>query len=221
MRPFTALRSDTHRLAGRFGWGLLLRHALTNRTFRVIVTLRLCQGMAAAGPPGRPLLPLCQALHRFATHSAAMDLSWRTRIGPGLALTHGWGLVVSPGAVIGANVTLFHGVTIGQRDGISASGERRTTYPVIEDEVWVGPNAIIVGGITIGRGSRIIGGTFVAEDVPPYSVVSSQARPSIRDGCVPDVPNAAPLGSEWVGSGPRDGRAPDAAVPDRHPDRIG
>ncbi|MDO8412873.1 MAG: hypothetical protein Q7S51_03665 [Gallionellaceae bacterium] len=44
-----------------------------------------------------------------------MDFPWQTKSGGGLALTHGWGLVISPGAKIGKNVTLFHGVTLGSR----------------------------------------------------------------------------------------------------------
>jgi serine O-acetyltransferase len=100
------------------------------------------------------MLPIFQVLHRIATHSAAIDLSWRTEIGAGFSLIHGWGLVINDRVKIGKNVTLLHGVTVGQRDRISSEGERLTEYPVIEDEVWIGPHAIIVGGITIGKGSR-------------------------------------------------------------------
>jgi len=122
-----------------------------------------------------------------------MDLSWRTEIGGGLALPHGWGLVVNAGAKIGNNVSLFHGVTLGRRDKISRDGERLTEYPVLEDEVWVGPHAIIVGGVTIGRGSRIAGGAFVTESIPPYSVVSGNPSVIVKSNCTPDVMNPAPL----------------------------
>jgi serine O-acetyltransferase len=122
-----------------------------------------------------------------------MDLPWQTDIGGGLTIAHGWGLVINPQVRIGANVTLFHGVTLGQRDRISRDGTRTTGYPILEDEVWVGPNAIIVGSITIGRGSRIAGGAFVTEDVPPYSVVSGNPGQIIKTNCSPDVPNQAPL----------------------------
>jgi Serine acetyltransferase len=111
----------------------------------------------------------------------------------GLALTHAWGLVVSPGTRIGNNVTLFHGVTLGRRDRISREGDRSTEYPVLEDEVWVGPHAIIVGGVTIGRGSRIAGGAFVTESVPPYSVVSGNPASIVRSNCMPDVMHPAPV----------------------------
>lgn len=190
MAALQALRADTHRQFGRYSAALLCKGFLTRRNFRPIVTLRLCQ--ATQGGALRPLLPLLKLAHRLCTHWAGIDFSWQTRIGGGLAITHGWSLVVSPGAVIGANVTLFHGVTLGRRDRIAADGARQTGYPVIEDEVWIGPHAIIVGGVTIGRGSRIGGGAFVSADVPPYSVVSGNPGVVVRSDCTPDVMNPAP-----------------------------
>lgn len=121
-----------------------------------------------------------------------MDLPWRTEIGNGIALTHGWGLVVSSDAKIGKNVTLFHGVTLGRQEKILPGNERVIEFPVIEDEVWIGPNAIIVGGIRIGRGSRIAGGAFVTSDIPPYSVVCGNPSVITRSNCAPDVANPAP-----------------------------
>lgn len=187
------LKSDTHRQYGQFSWGHLVKGAITNRTFRVVVTMRLCQ--TAAAEPGLlrlALIPL-KIMHRLSTHLAAVDFSWRTKVGAGIAITHGWGLVVNPGAKIGNNVTLFHGVTLGRRDRISPDGNRQTEHPVIEDEVWIGPHAIIVGGVTIGRGSRIAGGAFVTESVPPYSIVSGNPSTIVKANCTPDVMNPAPL----------------------------
>lgn len=193
MDPWHALKGDTHRQYGRFSWGCLLKGTLGRRTFRPIVTMRLCQTVAVAGPLMRLTLPLFKILHRVACQIAAVDLPWGMQVGTGFALTHGWGLVVTPGARLGNNVTLFHGVTLGRRDRIARDGTRSTDYPVLEDEVWVGPHAIIVGGITIGRGSRIAGGAFVVNDVPPYSVVSGNPAAIIKSNCVPDVNNPAPL----------------------------
>lgn len=193
MSCWKALKADTYRQYGNATWALTLKGALTRRTFRVVVTMRLCQAVARSRGPIRWLLPLCKMLHRLATQLAAVDFSWRTEIGAGVALTHGWGLVVSQGAKIGRNVTLFHGVTLGRRDRVAADGARLTEYPVIEDEVWIGPHAILVGGITIGRGSRIAGGAFVTESVPAYSVVSGNPAKIVKSDCVPDVMNPAPF----------------------------
>jgi len=191
----TPLQADTHRFYGRSSTALVVRGFLTNRTFRPLITLRWCQNLRRSGV-GRLLLPFCKVLHRFATHNACMDLSWATVMGPGVVFTHGWGLVVNPGARIGANVTLFHGVTLGRRDRIAADGTRQIGYPTLEDEVWVGPHAVIVGGVTIGRGSRIGAGAFVTQDIPPYSVVTGNPATIVKSQCTPDVWNPAPVGTD-------------------------
>ena len=193
MNAWGALKADTYRLYGRNGRGLTLRGALLNRTFRVVVTMRLCQAARNGGALLRLSLPLMKLLHRVATQRAAVDFAWNTDVGAGLALTHGWGMVVTPGARIGRNVTLFHGATLGRRDRIGADGVRLVGYPILEDEVWVGPHAIIVGGITIGRGSRIAGGAFITTDIPPYSVVSGNPATIVKSGCTPDVMNMVQL----------------------------
>jgi serine O-acetyltransferase len=92
--------------------------------------------------------------------------------------------------MIGKNVTVFHGVTIGQKDNISFEG-RETTYPTIEDEVWIGPHAVIAGGITIGCGSRIAPGTIVTGNVEPYSIVGGNPMRVIKTDAPPDVVNPA------------------------------
>jgi serine O-acetyltransferase len=99
--------------------------------------------------------------------------------------------VVSPGTRIGKNVTLFHGVTIGQRDHIGRDGSRETSYPVLEDQVWVGPHAIIVGGVTIGHGSRVAGGAFVTESVAPRTIVGGNPAMVLKTDAVPDIINPA------------------------------
>ncbi len=193
MSPWTALKADTYRQYGFFTFGYLLKGAIKSRTFRVVVTMRLCQGVAASHGLLRIALPIFHFLHRISTHRAAMDLPWRMEIGGGLSLAHGWGLVVNSGVKIGNNVTLFHGVTLGRSDKISREGARLSGYPVLEDEVFVGPHAIIVGGVTVGRGSRIAGGAFVTESIPPYSVVSGNPSAIVKSNCTPDVMNPAPL----------------------------
>ena len=94
------------------------------------------------------------------------DISPTTRIGPGLYIGHFGGIVISPHAVLGANVNLAQGVTIGAE----SRGERMGA-PTLEDRVWVGAHAIIVGKITIGREALIAPGAYVNFDVPSKAVV--------------------------------------------------
>ncbi len=162
--------------------------ALTRRCYRPLFTLRACQALARR-PGWRRLLPLAVVVHRAARHFAGLDLPWATRMAPGVRIDHGWGLVINVAAVIGSNVTLFHGVTLGQRDRVGRDGSRITGTPVIEDEVWIGPHAVIVGGITVGRGSRIAAGAFVTADVPPHSLVIGNPAQVVQQGVAPDVAN--------------------------------
>ena len=187
-----ALKADTYRAFGRFSWGLALKGFLFHRAYRVAATLRLCQAANDMGPVLRPvLLPVAKVMHGISGQLASIELPWRTQVAPGLALTHGRGIVVNVHSRIGSNVTLFHGVTLGQRDHIDEYGKRTTGYPVIEDDVWIGPYAIIVGGVTVGKGSRIAGGACVFEDVPPRCIVLGNPGKIVKRDCAPDVSNPA------------------------------
>ena len=167
----TALKADTWRQYGRFSWPLALRGLALRRPYRAVAAVRLCQAAARRRVARLPLLLAARLLHRWACQRAGIELPWRTAIGPGLALTHGWGTVINEGAVIGRNVTIFHGVTLGYGERLHSDGSRSDGgNPVIEDEVWIGPHAAIVG-VTVGRGSRIAAGACVFEDVPPHSIV--------------------------------------------------
>lgn len=87
-------------------------------------------------------------------------------IGQGFFIDHGMGVVIGETAVIGNNVTMYHGVTLG---GVSLEKGKR--HPTIEDEVVIGAGAKILGNITIGSQSRIGANAVVVKDVPPDSVV--------------------------------------------------
>lgn len=93
------------------------------------------------------------------------DLPAQVRIGKNCRFAHNaLGVVIHPEAVIGDNCKIGQNVTIGGRSGL-------TVLPVIEDDVEIGANALILGPVTIGKGSIIGAGTIVLKNVPPYSVV--------------------------------------------------
>jgi serine O-acetyltransferase len=94
------------------------------------------------------------------------EISPMTTIGPGLYLGHFGGVVISPYAVLGSNVNIAQGVTIG-----AASRGARRGAPTLGNRVWVGANAIIVGKVTIGDEALIGPGAYVNFDVPEKSIV--------------------------------------------------
>ncbi len=187
-RLWRELQSDITRVAGRTSLPHILLSALLRRCHRPLFTLRMAQAVAR-NPAWRWSLPLWVVLHRAARHWAGMDLPWSVQFGPGARIDHGWGLVVNAGAVIGSNVTLFHGVTLGRADHIAADGSRSTGYPVIEDEVWIGPHVVIVGGVRVGRGSRIAAGALITRDVPAHSLVMGNPARIVHSDIAPDVAN--------------------------------
>lgn len=89
-----------------------------------------------------------------------------TQIGEGLYLGHWGALVINPKAKIGKNCNIAQGVTIGQQNRGKNEG-----FPEIGDEVWIGPNAVIVGGIKIGNNVLVAPNSFVNFDVPDNCVV--------------------------------------------------
>jgi serine O-acetyltransferase len=89
-----------------------------------------------------------------------------TKIGEGFYLGHWGSLVINPNAVIGKNCNIAQGVTIGQQNR-----GKNTGFPTIGDEVWIGTNAVIVGGITIGNNVLIAPNSYVNFDVPENSIV--------------------------------------------------
>lgn len=132
----------------------------------VLIGFRVAQAARARGGlAGRiAYLVTGTAYKLLAEWLLGVELPPSTPVGPGLRLRHGVGLVVNPHARIGANVMLRHGVTIGNR-------LTETDCPVIEDDVEVGAGAILIGGITIGRGAVVGAGAVVTQDVPPRAVV--------------------------------------------------
>jgi serine O-acetyltransferase len=108
---------------------------------------------------GRWVSHLFRALTGIEIHPGAT-------IGPRFFIDHGMGVVIGETAEIGADVTLYHGVTLG---GTSLAKGKR--HPTLEDRVVVGAGAKILGAITIGADSRIGANAVVVKSVPPNSVV--------------------------------------------------
>ena len=106
-----------------------------------------------------------------------VELPWDTKVGPNLKLLHGQALVVNHETVIGANCTLRHATTIGNKnlpDGSSSSS------PKIGNNVEIGSNAVILGPITVGDNAVIGAGSVVVKDVPEGAVVVGNPARVIR-----------------------------------------
>lgn len=99
-------------------------------------------------------------------------------IGRRFFIDHGMGVVIGETTVIGDDVTLYQGVTLG-----GTGKERGKRHPTLEDCVVVGVGSAILGDITIGAGSRVGGGAVVVNDVPSNcTVVGIPGRVVVREG---------------------------------------
>jgi serine O-acetyltransferase len=129
-----------------------------------------------------PLIPRIMTEH---AHSrTGIDIHPGTRVGPSFFIDHGTGVVVGGTAVIGANVKLYQGVTLGafsfDKDGEGQLVRHTKRHPTIEDDVVVYAGATILGGETvIGRGSVIGGNVWLTHSVPPGTRVL-QDSPRLR-----------------------------------------
>jgi len=114
-------------------------------------------------------IPLMVAYRIIVEYILCVELRAATRIGPGLKIEHGYALVINDRTVIGKNFHVRHCVTIGCQ--MMPDGSQGPS-PVIGDNVEVGANACIIGGLTIGNNVKIGAGSVVVKDVPPGTVVA-------------------------------------------------
>src|SRR6266480_7268630 len=111
-------------------------------------------------------------LGRFLT---GIEIHPGARIGEGLFIDHGMGVVIGETAEIGDDVTLYQGVTLG---GSSRLREKR--HPTLRDGVVVGAHAQLIGAIEVGEGARVGAGSVVVNSVPPYSTVVGVPGRAVR-----------------------------------------
>ena len=121
-------------------------------------------------------------LARFVSHVSrfltGIEIHPAARMGRGVFIDHGMGIVIGETAEVGNNVSLLQGVTLG---GTSTKREKR--HPTLRDNVTVGSGAKIIGAITIGENSRVGAGSVVVRDVPPNAVVVGvPGRVTFKDG---------------------------------------
>ena len=119
------------------------------------------------------LARLISQLSRFFT---GIEIHPGAKIGKGLFIDHGMGVVIGETAEVGDNVTIYHGVTLG---GTGKDIGKR--HPTIEDNVLIGTGAKVLGPIVVGKGAKIGSNSVVLKNVPAKATaVGSPAKNIVR-----------------------------------------
>lgn len=130
------------------GFHARLAHRLANRLYR----------------EGVPLLP--RGIMHFARFLTGIEIHPGATIGPRFFIDHGMGVVIGETAEIGADVTLYQGVTLG-----GTSTRRVKRHPTLRDHVVVGAGAKVIGAVEIGENSRVGAGSVVVTNVPANATI--------------------------------------------------
>lgn len=123
--------------------------------------------------------PFAQFLQMRIAEVFALDIHPGARIGKGIMIDHGTGVVIGETAVVGDNVSILHGVTLG-----GTGKENGDRHPKIGDGVLIGAGASILGNIRVGDCSRVGAGSVVLAPVPPCKTVAGVPARIVGDaGC--------------------------------------
>ncbi|MCQ2505183.1 MAG: serine O-acetyltransferase [Saccharofermentans sp.] len=113
------------------------------------------------------LLSIARWISQIGRRCTGVEIHPGAKIGKGLFIDHGMGVVIGETAQIGDNCTIYHGVTLGGRG--HAKGTRR--HPIIGDNVLVGAGAKLLGPVVVGNDVSIGANAVVLHDIPDYSTV--------------------------------------------------
>ena len=141
-------------------------------SFRVILRYRLAHKLYL-----KKHYFLARWISQRAARKTGIEIHPGATIGKGLFIDHGSGVIIGETPVIGDNVTLYQGVTLG-----GTGKEQGKRHPTLEDNVMVSAGAKILGSFTSGENSKIGAGSVVLEEVPPNCTVVGVPGRIVRMG---------------------------------------
>ena len=125
-----------------------------------------------------PIFP--RLITEYAHQLTGIDIHPGANIGSSFAIDHGTGIVIGESTIIGNNVKMYQGVTLGALS-VDKKFAKSKRHPTIEDDVVIYAQAIILGGETIIGNHSIIGGNvWLTESVPPFSSVYQESKVTVR-----------------------------------------
>ncbi len=125
-----------------------------------------------------PIIP--RIMTEYAHEITGIDIHPGARIGSPFFIDHGTGIVIGETTVIGKNVKIYQGVTLGALS-VEKKFSKTKRHPTIENDVIIYSQAVILGGDTvIGKASIIGGNAWVTQSIPPNSIVINKSEVRVR-----------------------------------------
>lgn len=158
--------SDLFRITGAISIGILLRYVFFGEAFKFIFWMRTCVFLRDKIWFRYTIYPISLLIFNHYRIKFGINIPFEVEIGPGFYIGHFGGIVVYPLCKIGRNCNLSHGVTLGKTNRGGNKG-----FPIIGDNVYIGPGAKIIGNVKIGNYAAIGANCVVTKDVSEYGVV--------------------------------------------------
>lgn len=155
--------SDVYRWTGETNKRRVVRKLKKIPQYKIVYYKRKCEKYREKN---KVFFGIYSILYQKLKLKYTTDIPAKTQIGYGFVVEHLGGIAINPKTIIGNNVNIYNGVTIG----VEKRGTRKGT-PVIGSEVWIGANAVIVGNVHIGNNVLVAPNSFVNFSVPNDSIV--------------------------------------------------
>ena len=161
--------SDLYRLTGNVKLSALIRHVLIGEAgepYKYNFWMRTSRYASTNPLLKYTIYPVARIMLRHLAYKFGISIPYHTQIGSGFYIGHFGGIVVNGQSVIGKNCNISQGVTLGQ-----ANRGKNKGYPILGDNVYIGPGAKIIGAVKIGNNVAIGANCVVTKDIPDNSVV--------------------------------------------------
>ncbi len=158
------ISADLYRYSGKMSWRTFFVILIRKPGFCYTFWMRLC--LYTRNIWLYPVYLIARLMHRHYMFKFGISIPYTVEIGRGFYIGHFGTIVISGQVKIGSNCNISQGVTIGKNQRGKKQG-----YPIIGNDVYIGPGAKIIGNITVGNNVAIGANCVVVDDVPNNAVV--------------------------------------------------
>lgn len=160
------IKSDLYRYTGKIKYSLLIKYIIFGGSYKYIFWMRTTKFTKSNLLLKYIFYPFAYVMLKRLTYKFGISIPASTEVGSGFYIGHFGGIVINEKCMIGKNLNISQGVTLGQ-----ANRGKNKGYPTIGDNVYIGPGAKIIGSVKIGNNVAIGANSVVTKDISDNSVV--------------------------------------------------